>query len=78
MGHDLAPALQKKMRECTYAFRYTPEMRKGFQGADRWLPIDYRKDWELVREVARQSGQSFNRAGFEKEKARAEATKAGK
>ncbi len=75
MAHDLAPALAKKIRECTYAFRYPPEMQKGFQGADRWLPIDYKKDWELVRKVAQESGQSFNRAAFEKEKARAEAAK---
>ncbi|MBK8323031.1 MAG: phosphate/phosphite/phosphonate ABC transporter substrate-binding protein [Betaproteobacteria bacterium] len=75
MVHDLAPALEKKIRECTYAFRYPPEMQKGFQGADRWLPIDYRKDWELVRRVAKESGQSFNRTAFDKEKARAEASK---
>jgi len=73
MAHDLAPALQQKIRECTYAFRYPPEMQKGFQGADRWLPIDYKKDWELVRRVAQESGQSFTRAAFDKEKARAEA-----
>ncbi len=75
MVHDLAPALEKKIRECTYAFRYPPEMQKGFQGADRWLPIDYKKDWELVRRVAKESGQSFNRTSFDREKARAEAAK---
>jgi phosphonate transport system substrate-binding protein len=75
MAHDLTPALQKKIRECTYNFRYPPEMVKGFQGADRWRPIDYKKDWALVRTVAEASGQSFNRAAFEKEKARAEAAK---
>ena len=71
MAHDLAPALQQKIRECTYNFKYTPEMVKGFQGADRWWPIDYKKDWELIRRVAQDSGQSFTRAAFEKEKARA-------
>ena len=70
-----ASALQARIRECTYAFRYPPEMQKGFQGADRWLPIDYKKDWELVRRVAKESGQSFNRTAFDKEKARAEASK---
>ena len=73
MAHDLAPALAAKIRECTYSFRYPPEMQKGFQGADRWLPIDYKKDWELVRRVAQESGQSFTRAAFDKEKARQEA-----
>ena len=73
MAHDLAPALQQKIRECSYAFRYTPEMVKSFQGADRWLPIDYRKDWEIIRKVAQDSGQSFTATAFEKEKARASA-----
>jgi phosphonate transport system substrate-binding protein len=75
MAHDLAPALAGKIRECTFAFRYPPEMQKGFQGADRWLPIDYKKDWAIVRDVAAASGQSFNREAFEKEKARAEAAR---
>ncbi len=75
MAHDLAPALAKKIRECTYNFRYPPEMQKGFQGADRWLPIDYRKDWDLVRRVAQESGQSFTRAAFEREKTRQEASR---
>jgi phosphonate transport system substrate-binding protein len=75
MAHDLAPALQQRVRECSYNFRYTPEMVKGFQGADRWLPIDYRKDWELIRHVAGGSGQSFTRAAYEKEKAREEAAR---
>ena len=75
MAHDLAPALSQKIRECTYAFRFPPDMQKGFQGADRWLPIDYKRDWEIVRRVAAESGQSFNRAAFDKEKARAEAAK---
>lgn len=66
MAHDLVPALAKKVRDCTYAFRFPAEMRKGFQGADRWLAVDYRKDWELVRRVAAESGR---------EKAGAEAAK---
>jgi len=72
MAHDLAPALQQSIRACTYDFKYPPEMVKGFQGADRWWPIDYRKDWEVIRRVAQESGQSFTRAAFEREKKRAE------
>jgi phosphonate transport system substrate-binding protein len=73
MAHDLVLPLQKKIRECTYNFRFPPEMQQGFQGADRWLPIDYKKDWEIVRKVAQDSGQAFTASAFEKEKARAEA-----
>ena len=75
MAHDLVPTLAKKIRDCSYAFRFPPEMQKGFQGADRWLPIDYKKDWEIVRRVAAESGQSYTKAAFDKEKARAEAAK---
>ena len=76
MAHDLAPALQQKLRDCTFNFKYTPEMVKGFQGADRWLPIDYKRDWEIIRKVAQESGQSFTRAAFDKEKAKADAAAA--
>ena len=75
MAHDLKPALAKKVRDCTYDFKFPPEMQKGFQGADRWLPIDYKRDWEIVRRVASESGQSFTRAAFDKEKERAEKAK---
>ena len=76
MAHDLAPALQKQIRACTYSFRYSPEMVRGFQGADRWLAIDYKQDWELVRRVARESGQTFTRTAFEREQTRAKAAAA--
>ena len=71
MAHDLAPALQQKIRNCTFNFRYSPEMITGFQGADRWLPVDYKRDWETIRRIAHASGQSFARAAFERERSRA-------
>jgi phosphonate transport system substrate-binding protein len=73
MAHDLTPALQQKIRACTYGFRYTAEMIRGFQGADRWLPIDYKQDWEVIRRIAHASGQSFGRTAFERERKRANA-----
>ncbi len=72
MAHDLAPALQQKIRDCTAQFKYPPEMVKGFQGADRWVAVNYKDTWEIVRKVATGSGESFNRQSFDKEKQRAE------
>lgn len=71
MAHDLAPALQTKIRDCTTQFKYPPAMVKGFQGADRWVPVTYKEQWEIVRKVAAGSGESFNRKAFDKEKQRA-------
>lgn len=70
MAHDLVPALKQKIRDCTFEFHYTAEMIRGFQGADRWLPVDYRQDWEPIRSIAHAGGQSFTRSAFERGKTR--------
>jgi len=76
MSHDLNADLQKKIVDCTINFKFTPELIKAFQGADRFWPLDYQKDYALVRNVAESSGESFNRAAYDKRIAReAEAAK---
>jgi phosphonate transport system substrate-binding protein len=76
MAHDLVPELQKKLTDCTMSFKFTPDLIKAFQGADRFWPLNYQKDFELVRKVAEASGESFNRAAYDKRMAReAEAAK---
>ena len=71
-AHDLEPAFRDKMLKCFYDYRFTPEMQKAFDGADRFFPITYLKDWEVVRKVASGSGESFNRSAYEKESKREE------
>ena len=71
MAHDLKPELQQKIRQCTLDYRYSPEMVKAFQGADRWWPIDYKRDWEAIRKVAAANGESFDRKALEKEQEKA-------
>lgn len=70
-AHNLVPELQKKIRDCTFSFKWTPELQKTQQGADRWVAVTYKKDWELVRQVARDAGESYDRKGFEKDQAKA-------
>ena len=77
MAHDLEPALAAKMKQCFYDYRFPEEMKKAFDGADRFFPITYQKDWEIVRRVAASGGESFNRTNYEQEQAR-EAAKAKK
>ena len=66
-AHDLDPKLVDKMLGCFYDYRFTPEMQKAFDGADRFFPINYKTTWEVVREVAKGSGQGFDRATYDKE-----------
>jgi phosphonate transport system substrate-binding protein len=69
-AHDLQPDFAKRLTQCFYDFRFTPEMVKTFGGADRFFPITYQKDWAVVRKIAEETGTPFNRAAYEKESAR--------
>jgi len=71
-AHDLEPALRDKMLKCFYDYRFPAEMQKAFDGADRFFPVTYLKDWEVVRKVAEGSGEAFNRTAYEKETRREE------
>ncbi len=64
-AHDLEPALRDKLLKCFYDYRFTAEMKKAFDGADRFFPITYKKDWEIVRKVAEGTGEKFNRAALD-------------
>ena len=75
-AHDLEPKFRDQLLKCFYDYRFNAEMQKAFDGADRFFPITYQKDWAVVRQVAESGGESFNRAGYEKESKReAEAAK---
>ena len=74
-AHDLHPDLVKTMTRCFYDYRFTEDMKKTFGGADRFFPITYQKDWEVVRKIAEGTGTPFNRAAYEKETAREEAAR---
>lgn len=75
MAHDLEPALAAKLKQCFYDYRFNDEMKKAFDGADRFFPITYQKDWDIVRKVAASGGESFGRANYEQEQAREAAAK---
>ncbi len=76
-AHDLEPKLVDKMLGCFYDYRFPPEMQKAFDGADRFFPINYKTTWAVVRDVAKGSGGSFDKASYDKETAR-EAAEAAK
>ena len=66
-AHDLEPKLVDKMLTCFYEYRFPPEMMKAFDGADRFFPINYKTTWDVVRAVAKGSGQGFDKASYDKE-----------
>ena len=70
LAHDLAPQLKKKIVDCTFTFRFPTELAAAFRGPDRFVPLDYKRDYASVRNVAETSGELLNRAGFDARKAR--------
>jgi len=66
-SYDLEPVLAEKIKKCFYDYRFPPEMTKEFNGDDRFFPITYKKDWEVIRTVAEASGTPYNKAQYEKE-----------
>ena len=74
-AHDLEPALRDRMLGCFYDYRFPDEMKKAFDGADRFFPINFKEHWAVVRQVAEGSGQGFDRASYDKETAKEAAAK---
>lgn len=64
-AHDLSPDLVKKIKEAFYGFRYPPDMLKAFEGADRFVPITYQKDWETIRVIAEKAEGGYSRDAFD-------------
>jgi len=77
-AHDLEPKFRDQMLKCFYDYRFPEEMKKAFDGADRFFPVTFQKDWAIVRQVAEAGGESFNRAAYEKETKREEEARAKK
>ena len=71
-AHDLEPALRDKMLKCFYDYRFNDDMKKAFDGADRFFPINFKEHWAVVRQVAEAGGDKFNSAAYEKETKREE------
>lgn len=66
-AHDLQPAFRDKMVKCFYDYRFGDELKKAFAGSDRFFPIDYKKDFAMVRYVSQTAGETFNRAAYDKQ-----------
>ncbi|OZI17123.1 phosphonate ABC transporter substrate-binding protein [Bordetella genomosp. 7] len=69
-AHDLEPKFRDQMLKCFYDYRFPDAMKEAFDGADRFYPVTYEKDWAIVRQVAESGGESFNRAAYDRETAK--------
>jgi phosphonate transport system substrate-binding protein len=63
VAHNLEPALAMKVRKAFFSFPWAgSELEKEFArlGASKFLPIDYKKDWAVVREIDAAMGVRYS------------------
>jgi len=56
MAHNLDPKLAEQIRQCFMDFKWTANMMKNLEGNDKFVPVNYRRDWEVVRAIAKAAG----------------------
>ena len=60
--HALDPGLAAKIREAFFTFKVQgTSVGKEFKDTTRFLPVDYRKDWESVVGILEANGAAFTR-----------------
>lgn len=74
-AHDLKPELVQRIVGAFHTYRFTPEMQNTFGGADRFYPVTYMADWEIIRTIAEGANEPYNRSGLEAMKKKEEAKK---
>jgi phosphonate transport system substrate-binding protein len=66
MAHHLEPKLAEKIKTCFTQYKFPLTMSKQLEGNDRFFPLSYKTDWQLVRLVAKNAGQKVDRMAYEK------------
>lgn len=65
-AHDLHPDLVAKIKQAFFTFKFPKEMQDGLEGATNFVPINYKKDWEVVRKVSEAAGEVFTFEALQK------------
>lgn len=66
MSSTLDPKLQGQIRKCFTDFHFPETMSKQLEGTNRFYPLEYKKDWSVVRLIAKAAGNAPNRANYQK------------
>jgi phosphonate transport system substrate-binding protein len=66
MSSNLDPKLQAQIKKCFIDYKFPEAMSRQLEGNNRFYPVDYKTDWEVIRVIAKASGNSPNKAGYQK------------
>ena len=59
-AHNLDPKLVEKVKEAFFTFQWEGSaLKQEFQKEDRFVPITYKKDWNLIRKIDEATGVKY-------------------
>ncbi len=59
-AHNLDPDLVAKIKEAFFTFPWAgSELKNEFKKEDKFIPISYKKDWDLIRKIDAASGVTY-------------------
>ncbi|WP_157018922.1 phosphate/phosphite/phosphonate ABC transporter substrate-binding protein [Mesorhizobium xinjiangense] len=67
-AHDLDPALAEKIKEAFFSFDFAgTALGEEFSGVSKFVPVTYKKDWAVIREIQKANGVEYTPQGLAKE-----------
>ena len=68
-AHNLDPQLVEKIKEAFFSFDFAgTALGEEFKGVSKFIPISYKKDWEVIREIQTANKIEYTPAGLAAEK----------
>ncbi len=65
-AYNLHPDLVEKIKEAFFSFDFTgTALGDEFEGLTQFVPIDYQKDWEIIRQIQETNGVTYTPANLE-------------
>lgn len=64
-AHNLDPALVEKIKEAFFTFDFEgTALGEEFGGVSRFVPIEYKDDWEVIRDIQAANGVTYTTEGL--------------
>lgn len=65
MAHDLAPELKDKIQDAFFSFDFSgTALGKEFSGVQKFIPITYKDQWAVIRQIQEANGVKYTPEGL--------------
>jgi phosphonate transport system substrate-binding protein len=65
-SYDLDSKVAVELKHCFFDYKFNALMSKALENNNTFFPLNYQKDWQLVRVVAKVAGQKMDREAYRK------------